>query len=336
MPMGSGMAMNHGQNGQQQQPKKTMVVVHSKGAAPRVEHEMVDDETAKQIKNKGETHRRRMVDEVEDDTLQIAYSYDQAKMSVITKCKVLSDVFEGIGAYEICVNYNLDQMSFSLDVKNVYKKVLSHNERGAALQHMMEDRDVTDIADGNVFGEGNLVWFEPHKANLGYAVLKYELMDWHSIKGEERERKFEYYPYGKFDHFDHFVHYFGQFQFVYDSRERDEFCSGRLHGLPYKLCVGMMDRTDGILLYLHEDTNAVDVQNDHLYAMKQFVDAEFEHTVLEFDDDSDWNEIFSINLEDDSHRMKKCAYLTTTKVCIRQDASVYSVSIKAQSANKPN
>merc|ERR1719412_1991230 len=45
MPMGSGMNMNQ-QTAATPTPKKTMVVVHSKGAKPKIKHEMVDDKTA--------------------------------------------------------------------------------------------------------------------------------------------------------------------------------------------------------------------------------------------------------------------------------------------------
>merc|ERR1712228_457304 len=116
----------------------------------------------------------------------------------------------------------------------------------------------------------------------------------------------EYHRYGEFDHYDHFVHFFSQIEFVYDSKQMNEFCSERFNDLPYKLCLSVID------------------------------DDVFENAVFEFNADSDWNEIYDIHLEDGSNKLQKCAYLTTTKVCIDKDLSDYKVSIKAQLANKPN
>merc|ERR1712154_365693 len=97
----------------------------------------------------------------------------------------------------------------------------------------------------------------------------------------------------------------------------------------------------GISLYFQKDDGFGlvannDVEPGFLLEMKGFIDNEFERTMLRFNDEGDWDEIYEINVDGKQDGIKKCHYLSTSKVCIQKDfRNTIKASIKSQLANKP-
>eukprot|EP01084_Bolivina_argentea_P280317 479366_1 len=193
-------------------------------------------------------HKRRLL--AEENDADIEYRYNKPRYNRISRCKILDSIDDN-NAYEICVNYDLDTYMFSLDVKSVENKALRGIERAGLFRDAMDYNVIKGDKIKNVFGD-NYVAFEPIRGNLGYAIYRYELMDWHSFPGDKYKK---YKKYGEFDHFDHYIHYFSEMEFIYDKYSND-YCSGWIYDLPFKLCLNVND--NHIIVYFEKYNDVID------------------------------------------------------------------------------
>ena len=145
---------------------------------------------------------------------------------------------------------------------------------------------------------------------------------------------YKHFKYGQFDNFNNFVHYFNEIDFVYNKNEE---CSQRLNELPFKLCIKTNDNAnDDILLYFEKEQQqqqqeAEEQDTESLYLLKPYINNQLETILLSFNDRNNWNEI-TIN----NNEIEKCAYLLSSKVCLKKNENMIKASIRWQLGNMPN
>eukprot|EP00484_Ammonia_sp_Unknown_P022289 CAMPEP_0197042854 /NCGR_PEP_ID=MMETSP1384-20130603/19185_1 /TAXON_ID=29189 /ORGANISM="Ammonia sp." /LENGTH=446 /DNA_ID=CAMNT_0042474039 /DNA_START=1 /DNA_END=1338 /DNA_ORIENTATION=+ len=339
--------------GMPQQQQSPIVVVHSKNAGAKVKTEYVDQAQANKLrkgaaksvpqpKGKGMTkrvigpkpkgkaihHRRLLAENEEEDAMemQVKYTYNEANMNRIRKCKVLNQM------NEICITYDVDEILFSVDVKRMHKKALRKHERKSLLRNTMHalqtDRAGLAAHVGTVDNDdmmmAQFVAFEPVMDNLGYAIYKYESMDWHSVPCAIQHGN--HHPYGMTDKFDKLTHFVNVVEFVYEANKK---CSARLHDLPYKLCLDVNAESNQIVLYFGSDEDESvtatmwspgDGDNYSFGLIAGYVDHEFESRRFDFDEKNDWDEINTIQVDNAVSGTEKCAYLSTSKICVTKNS----------------
>eukprot|EP01084_Bolivina_argentea_P140616 247152_1 len=106
-------------------------------------------------------------------------------------------------------------------------------KRTRILRDIMNNGKVNRDEIKQIFGN-NYVSFDPIRGNIGYAIYKYESMDWHGFPSVYNGYSGSKYKYGEFEHFDDFIHYFSEMEFIYD---KNNYCSGWIYDLPFRLCV---------------------------------------------------------------------------------------------------
>ena len=282
-------------------------------------------------------------DSDDNDDMQIEYKYNTANIKMIKKCKIWNE-------NEICINYDLDSMQFSFDSKHISNKVLRENDGKLLIRNAINSLSVNknNVYDENILNndnmlrDDNVIYFEPIKGNLGYAIFKYELMNWHYIPSlDSNNNNYKYHQYGQFKNFVDFAHYFNEMDFIYDPKDK---CSQTLNNLQYKLCIHVFDDDDDddddIILYFEKDDNQyIDNLDFELnYPLKKYIDDQFENTVLYFNKNNDWNEINKINNNNNKDMIiiEKCSYLLTSKICINKNSETIKASISHQLGNTQN
>merc|ERR1719150_1140017 len=80
--------------------------------------------------------------------------------------------------------------------------------------HVIIDSKVSEEVDRD-----NYVLFEPIDGNLGWAMWKYEMMDWHWVNendiGWVGDGNMNKYNYGEFDEFGKYIRFNQKFEMVY-------------------------------------------------------------------------------------------------------------------------
>eukprot|EP01083_Nonionella_stella_P301338 1033209_1 len=252
---------------------------------------------------------------------------------MVSHCRIVRDADEE--CYELCVSYDAMEKVISVDVKSLEYKIRKEYKRKVF-------RDVMDIngmhyKDYRILEEegkelervGEYGLFEPIDGNLGYAIFKYESLDWHSVQEYENEWRGNKHEYGDFENFEHWIRFNQRFDVVFDGRNDDE-CSVTLDGLPFKMCI---KNEDGMVLYFEKDASMDVLDPVFSFRMKEFIDKEFEESMFVFSDDTLWDEVNVINMEE---YIEKCSYLHIAKVCMTRNNANGSITayISFQFMNK--
>eukprot|EP01083_Nonionella_stella_P212202 766564_1 len=261
--------------------------------------------------------------------------------------------------YEICVNYNFGDKFLSVDVKFVDKKVLKSVDDRGSVDFRRHSRDLMRGKYDNGYfdayhvnrGRDNgkkankNIQFDPLEGNLGYAVWKYELMDWHSFSqingGVTGVISNEKYIYGEYEKFNDYSHYFEEYELYFNNNRfpGDMFmndtidyindvyieCSDRIGDIPFKMCMKQMRDINGVkdtVLYFEKDLDydeGYGVDKKYSFQVKEYIDNIFENNMFWFSKDEYWDEISVVNVYKDLKRIKKCSFkLLIAKICIEQ------------------
>eukprot|EP01083_Nonionella_stella_P298145 1012256_1 len=258
---------------------------------------------------------RRMIDIVHEND-------DDELVNMICMCRMVE---HGNGdTYEICMNYDVIDMMMNVEIKSMeYKKLrdekrrvwrdVMHGDSEHYKDHMIIDYE--SERENDELGD-NYVLFEPIDGNLGWAMYKYEMMDWHWVKDNDvdwvGDGVMDKYGYGEFNEFGKYIHFNQKFEMVYSGNGGVE-CSVVLVGLPFKMCIDD-DRDNGMKLYFEKDEKYDVLDAGFSFRFKEFIDNEFENEVFVFNDDRNWDEINVINSDE---YMEKCSYLHIAKICMK-------------------
>ena len=274
---------------------------------------------------------RRRLGEAEDDDDE----GDMVQVDMLSRCQIFADES---GNYEFCVNYNVGDKFISFDIKMIDKVVLK-DANVNRLDYRMNANDVAldeDFIGMELKYNGRYRMFDAVEGTLGYAVWKYELLDWHKFGDSDMVP----YEYGDFSEFDEYVHYFHEYELYFNIDDFIEYdgadqsngeyveCSTGFDYLMVRMCMKEIVNEEGqidLMLYFENDAN------DGGAIKKPFGDY-----VFYFDDGENWDEISMVNGKKGSQWIKKCSFrLMIAKLCIEQFHENDSrASIKLQSKNK--
>eukprot|EP01083_Nonionella_stella_P217491 780817_1 len=257
--------------------------------------------------------RRRML---ENDSIRKKDVY------MVSHCRIVRDKLY----YEVCMNYDAIAMVISVDIKSLEYRIGRRHKRkvfGDALDvngMHYKDYRVVERAGNEQKNVGEYGFFEPIDGNLGYAIFKYESLDWHSVH-EYDKLQGDNHEYGDFENFKHYIRFNQRFDLMFDG------CSVTLAGLPFKMCL------NGMILYFEKDASMDVLDPVFSFQMKEFIDKEFEESIFVFDDDAPWDEVNVINME---QHTEKCNYLHIAKVCMTRNNANGSITayISFQFMNK--
>ena len=288
-----------------------------------------DDKLNEMFDRNANGRRRRLIHDDDDD--------DDDEINIVSRCKILNIQNNNIGNYEICINYYLIDMSFSFYIKSlnykekrenkrrVFREIMDINQNHykdykitneiSIIDHPLND-NIKEIEDQE---NDEFVLFEPIDGNLGYAIWKYESLNWHKYK----------YDIGNFNNFDNYIRFNEVFSLTSSSYNE---CSETLNGIPFKLCIETDDNNNDKILYFEKDIENDIFDPEFSFRFKEFIDNEFEHSIFRFNDNSNWDEINVINMI----FLEKCSYLNIAKVCMKEDDNYLSMtaSISFQLMNK--
>jgi len=296
----------------------------------------------------------------------------QHGLDMVARCRVVQNTNAKSTNYEVCVNYNFGDKFLSVDVRSVqYKQLrrvpneISYRTHMAALMTTENDTGAEEDDDDDEklsldmdvgMDEDGEEVFDPVADNLGFAVWKYDMLQWHAFTHKHAEdEKHEIagrttamkQEYGAFDTFTNYVHYFEEFEFFFNNNEFDDVhrdyveCSSKIRYFPFKMCMRqLMDEAtsqiETILYFEHDVNDRYDSNATYSFEVKQFIDHRFESTVLHFNNDEHWDEITAIDSNMNMQWRKKCTHkLLIAKVCIEQfDENDSRASIKFPSKNR--
>jgi len=268
---------------------------------------------------------------------------------MVSRCKLVRHAaITTTAAYEICVHYLLSDMSFRVDIKHLDTVVLRSTKRRSFRDVMdwnaphykenvhSDDDDEAQMIDHPLSsmtafrraqendddeqdeenGEGDRYFVvDPIEGNLGYAIYKYEAMNWHSatlVNGSADA----WHEYHEFDEFENFIRFNEEFAFRFDGRFEQQCSSETLNGLPFRLCIRKHTTADDTAVYFEKDTDEDTFDVFYSLRMKHFIDSEFEHAMFHFNNDDDWDEINIINMNES---LQKCSYLHVAKLCLKRN-----------------
>lgn len=275
-------------------------------------------------------------------------------IDIVSRCKIINLINSN---YEICFNYYINDMSFTFNIKSldyklkrinkrrIFRNVMNINQNHYKDYQITDKIDIIDYpmddvndVDDNIDNDDEYVLFESIDGNLGYAIFKYESMDWHL---NDKNNK---YQYGEFDNFKNYIRFNEEFNLIVNVEHfnMDFKCSETLTGLPFKLCLKQIDKNNNkhIMLYFEKDDDKNVLDPHFSFRFKEFIDDEFESFKVIFDENMDWDEINEIDeingINANEIVMEKCNYLHIAKVCIKHNKinNTMTASISFQLMNK--